>query len=170
MKVAGIDYSTYRIDIVLVSSNPYDLEGDCVVQPLAYQLPLVAKGDAFERTRRVGAKLPGRTSPFWDEIEAVGIEEPTGYTTGYQSRVQGAILSMIPADMLVQPWRPTEWKKRVGLPGNASKDEIVEHASVALRALGREWTVETNGQDCFDAFEIAIATRDALVRDELVSA
>ena len=69
---------------------------------------------------------------------------------------------MIPGEKLVWPWYPHEWKKLVGLPGNATKSAIVEHATPTLQALGRNWSPATVGQDCFDAFEIAMATRDAI--------
>ena len=152
--VAGIDYSSLCVDIVLLSA--YD-----VSEPTAFRFPLKGKG-SFDRTRQIGQLLPDRKASFWDDVVAIGIEEPAGKGIHYQTRVQGAILSMIPSEKLVWPWYPHEWKRLVGLPGNATKAEIVEHATPLLRALGRKWSVETVGQDCFDAFLIAAATRDSV--------
>jgi Holliday junction resolvasome RuvABC endonuclease subunit len=57
---------------------------------------------------------------------------------------------------LVQPWIPSAWRKTVGLPGNAPKDEI--HMWVTAlwdNALDRyNWP-----QDACDAYCIALATR-----------
>jgi hypothetical protein len=118
--------------------------------------------DAFERARRVKAVVPARFSGYWDEVLAVGIEEPRGYNSGALYRVQGAILACLPRTLLVQPWIPSEWRKAVGLPGGASKADVASFALEHAHAVGLPWTVREQGQDCMDAYCIALATRSVL--------
>lgn len=151
MRVAGIDYSTRFVDLVTV---PY--EG--AEMPVWERFPLMG-ADAFDRARSVADSLPGRSSAIWEDILAVGIEHPGGnHGTGHMLRVQGAILARIPARMLVHPLPPGKWRKLVGLAGNATKNEVAEHALVDLHSLGHLWTLRDNGQDCLDAYCIALAT------------
>lgn len=143
--ICGIDFSTHAIDVVYIDEN-----GDRPPQWVRHEL----KGpDAWERTRKVR---------YWqlreDSVLAVGLEQPRGHGAGHLYRIQGAILSQLPQSVLVQPWLPNEWRKRVGLPGNAKKPASVEESSRRLQ-LGSvdHWPV-----DAHEAHLIAVATRDAL--------
>lgn len=149
MAVAGIDYSTRAVDVVLLDEDSdaaswvrFELEGQ----------------DAFERARSV--RDPDRLvrhaaqSWMWDDVVAVGIEDPRGYNAGALYRVQGAILACIPRDKLVQPWIPSAWRKAVGLPGNASKEHVRQYLVGDKRP---DWP-----QDACDAYGIALATRTLL--------
>ena len=130
MLIAGIDYSTHSVDIVTI---PYDEPGT----PVWRGYPLQGS-DAFDRARHVAETVPGRASSFWDGILAVAIEHPAGRNgTGHMLRIQGAVLSCIPARMLVHPMPPAKWKKLAGLPGNANHDTYVRQ-SVRLLQGGRE--------------------------------
>jgi hypothetical protein len=152
VNIAGIDYSTQAVDIVTV---PYDTDG----QPEWHRYPLQGDG-AFERARDVANELPGRSSMFWDDILAVGIEHPGGrYGTGAMLRVQGAILSVIPARMLVVPLPPARWRKLNGLNGNTGK-ETVAALSVAIGEYENDPPVSLAEwpQDAHDAHLIALAT------------
>lgn len=103
--------------------------------------------------------MPGRYSRFWEDILAVGIEEPTGrFKPGSGFRVQGAVLAMIPRDTLVRPIQPSAWRRLVGLPGNCSKEAVFEWVTAELGGRPRS-------QDAADAFCMALATR-ALVLEE----
>src|SRR5574337_1266141 len=84
--------------------------------------------DAFDRARSVRLAMPGRG--WWEDhsVIALAIEEPAGHNTRPLNRVQGAILARLPASLLVHPLRPSEWRKLVGLPGNASKAAVAERA------------------------------------------
>jgi hypothetical protein len=152
MNIAGIDYSTQAVDIVTV---PYDQPGT----PDWHRFPLQGDG-AFERARDVANELPGRHSLFWDDILAVGIEHPGGrYGTGAMLRIQGAILSVIPARMLVISLPPGRWRKLNGLPGNASKDAVaIQSEAINWREVGFPLTVGRWPQDAHDAHLIALAT------------
>lgn len=154
MNVAGIDYSTHAVDVVLV---PYDAGG----APSWHRFPLTGH-DAFDRTRSVADVLPGRGSVFWDDVLAVGIEEPAGRNPGFLFRVQGAVLAGIPARMLVEKWMPSQWRKLVGLSGNASKHEVMlESVNDGLDHDRGAWP-----QDAHDAHLIALATRLAITREQ----
>jgi hypothetical protein len=161
MNIAGIDYSTQAVDIVTV---PYDQPGT----PDWHRFPLQGDG-AFERARDVANELPGRHSLFWDDILAVGIEHPGGrYGTGAMLRIQGAILSVIPARMLVISLPPGRWRKLNGLSGSASKTEVARrsraladpyesHRAIVVRP-DIELTWAGVPQDAHDAHLIALAT------------
>ena len=153
--VAGIDFSTHAIDVVLIDEN--DVE-----PPQWHRYPLEGQ-DAFARARDVRRALKrGPLPPFVQDLLAVGIEDPRGQNAGALYRIQGGILASLSPNVLVQPWVPSQWRKAVGLPGNASKQHIAE------------WVIAENGstayaswpQDACDAYCIALATRQALTRKE----
>jgi hypothetical protein len=160
--IAGIDYSTRAIDIVLL-----DEDSDAATWH-RFELAWPDFSDAFARARSVPVNVPGPRAEFWDDVLAVGIEDPRGYNAGALFRIQGALLTRIPRDKLVHPLIPSQWRKTVGLPGNASK------VDVAAFALGRrEPMYDENGrgrygviwpQDACDAYCIALATRTLLER------
>lgn len=156
MNVAGIDYSTKAVDIVVIPEHG---------PPAWHRFPLTGN-DAFDRTRSVADAMPGRHSVFWDDVLAVGIEHPGGkFGTRELLRVQGAILSCVPARMLVEPWPPAKWRKAVGLAGNASKVDVrdwsllhgLENHTVGNPTASKGWP-----QDAHDAHLIALATRQAI--------
>jgi hypothetical protein len=164
MSVAGIDYSTRFVDVVLL-----DEDTDAATW---HRFPLEGN-DAFDRARYVGQAVPGRAMSFWDNVLAVGIEDPRGYGSGSIYRVQGAVLACVPSGTLVQPWIPSAWRKTVGLPGNASKGQIgqfVVRHKLASIGDGRDTSHVMEGalpmpngviwpQDACDAYCIALATR-----------
>lgn len=150
MRVAGIDVSSFAVDVVTI---PLDGFG------ISHRVFLLDGADAFDRTRQVGEVMPGRSSEFWDDILAVAIEEPAGRNPGFAFRVQGAVLSMIPSRMLVTKFMPSEWRKLNGIPGNATKDAVFEWAQAHLGGFG--------SQDEADAYCIARALRLALEKEEI---
>jgi hypothetical protein len=144
--IAGIDYSTRAVDVVLLDEESdaatwhrFELQGD----------------NAFDRARSVRRAMWGWNG--WDDCLAVGIEDPRGYNAGSLYRVQGAILSRIPILTLVHPLVPSHWRKTVGLPGNASKSAV--KAFIPTRSWNVDWP-----QDACDAYCIALATRTLLER------
>ena len=154
MNVAGIDFSSHAIDVVLV-----DVDGR--QPPRWHRYPLTG-ADAFDRTRSVANSMPERSSAYWDNVLAVGIEHPAGkFGTGPLMRLQGAVLAQIPARMLVKAWPPGAWRKAVGLPGNATKG-VVAWASIDLKTGAEsDWP-----QDAHDAHLIALATQHAITAQE----
>lgn len=159
--VAGIDYSTRAVDIVWI-------DDDGAEQPIWRRFDLVG-ADAFERTRVVRAAMPSAST--WDDTLAIGIEHPGGRHGVHQLlRVQGAIISCLPAGVLVQPWPPSQWKKAVGLKGNATKSEV--ESFVHLHTFANEsqdtfdFVLDEWTQDALDAYCIALTTRAALVKEK----
>jgi len=152
LRVAGCDYSSRFVDLVTV---PLDGPG----APVWHRFPLVG-ADAFDRARSVAQAVPGPTSVLWDDLIAVGIEDPRGQNAGAMYRVEGAILARIPARMLVRPFIPSEWRRLAGLPGNASKGRVAEMVMERLYQT-RGWQ-----QDTFDAYCLALATLRLLDREK----
>lgn len=168
MSICGIDFSTRAVDVVLL-----DEDTDAATW---HRFELLGN-DAFDRARNVEGNIPGRTDPLWDEVVAIGIEDPRGYGAGSLYRVQGAILASLPAWLLVHPLIPSQWRKTVGLPGNASKDMIRAFTGIKRwhadpRFIPSSVTTTTDyeavipawPQDAHDAYCIALATRTLLER------
>lgn len=151
MNVAGIDFSSRFVDVVLL-----DESSDRAVW---HRFELTG-ADAFDRARAVGLAVPGRAMSFWDDVLAVGIEDPRGYGAGSLYRVQGAILSCVPQGRLVQPWIPSVWRKQVGLKGNSTKEDVEFHVRFSLAA--GQFSRQSFPPDFFDAYCIALATRQLL--------
>lgn len=149
MNVAGIDLSTHAVDVVKLHTTSdeahwhrFTLEGH----------------DAFDRARTVRDALPCRTSEFWDDVIAIGIEHPAGHHgTMPLLRVQGAILACLPPHLLVHPLPPSAWRKTVGLKGNATKDDVGRFSDDLCPRPSQDWP-----QDAHDAHLIARATRQLI--------
>jgi hypothetical protein len=149
--IAGIDYSSRNIDVVLL-----DEDSDAATWR---RFPLTG-ADAFDRTRSVRDAIYTRS--WWSDspVIAVGIEDPRGYNAGALYRIQGAILASFPDGLLVHPLIPSQWRKTVGLAGNASKDAVAERVRyLSLAAEENGWP-----QDACDAYCIALATRTLIER------
>lgn len=158
--IAGVDFSTRAVDVVLL-----DEDSDAATW---HRFELVGS-DAFDRSRYVTTAMPFRTGAFWDDILAVGIEDPRGYGAGSLYRVQGAILACIPHGTLVHPLIPSQWRKTVGLSGRASKGEIAEWVFDRLEtkiARSRFFGDDFPAYDRCDAYCIALATRSLLQHGE----
>lgn len=151
----GIDYSTEAIDLVTVDVD----DGSARL----FHWDLCATGDAFGRTRVVPLVVPGRRSAFWDNVRAVGIEEPMGRgkiswaIVPKLKAVQGAIVACIPATLPVTPLKPAEWRDNIGLAGNATKETVKAWAVAKITATPANQLVRDWPQDAFDAYCIARA-------------
>jgi hypothetical protein len=123
---AGIDYSTFFVDIVLVS------DADLAHRRISLRGP-----DSYERVRELREQMP--TGEEWrDEgVVAVGIEEPRGKGNGALLRVQGALLALLPRYMLVHPMAPQTWRKTIGLKGSGCRAE--------LKLASTDWSLEHGG-------------------------
>lgn len=150
-RILGIDYSTRAIDVVLIDEND--------AEPPRWYRVILDGADAFERTRELSRPLAYHLGLDLDDTLAVGIEDPAGnHGVRALARVQGAILARLPRGVLVVPLAPSQWRKTVGLPGNASKKAVMAWADAhrAERAT-RAW--ELWNSDACDAYAIAVATR-----------
>lgn len=156
--IAGVDFSSRFVDIVKLDETT-----DAATW---HRFPLEG-ADAFDRARSVGLAVPGRAMSFWDDVLAVGIEEPQAHKRTSKAvmyglyRVQGAVLACVPPGRLVQPFVPAEWRKAVGLKGNASKEAVWYHAHGYRKRGSMNWP-----QDACDAYCIALATRSLLQHGE----
>jgi len=151
--IAGIDYSTKAVDVVLL-----DEDTDAATW---HRFTLGALGDGFDRARTVRAAMP--SSSWWEDhgVAAIGIEDPRGYGAGFLYRVQGGILQCLPRDVLVEPWIPSAWRTKVGLPGNCTKSVVACHVD-EVRGAGGFGPIEAWPQDACDAYCIARATRSVV--------
>lgn len=148
--IAGCDFSTRAIDVVLLDED---------TGAATWFRSELHGADAFDRARDVHrAMIEDFGSDFWDDVLACGIEEPRGYGAGALYRVQGAVLAGLPASLLVHPLIPSSWRKTVGLPGNASKQDVWKHA-IGLMANDNGVVKMGWPQDACDAYCIALATR-----------
>lgn len=159
--IAGIDYSTHAIDVVLIDEND-------AKPPRWYGFELDGH-DAFARTRSIRDTMPGAASSFWQDVLAIGIEEAQGVqkaTVAKLKAIQGGVLACLPSGTLVQPWVPAAWRKAVGLPGNAPKATVADW--VYLRAVASPGYTHVVGwpQDPCDAYCIALATCLAITREK----
>lgn len=155
---AGIDFDSRAVHVVLVdedtlqaSYHRYELEG----------------ADAFDRCRSIRRI---RWDSLWDDVVACAVEEPMGHNTRPLNRVQGSILARLPDRLLVHPLRPNEWRKLVGLPGNASKADVVDFCCrdegiVAFHSPQKLFT-ESAPQDMFDATCLALAVRQLVTKEK----
>lgn len=158
--IAGIDFSTKAVDVVLL-----DEDTDAATW---HHAPMDG-WDAFERTRDVRRAMLEIGSGIWDDVLACGIEEPAGRMTGRLFRVQGAILACLPSSLLVHKLMPSEWRRTVGLPGNASKADVELFADRKRYPVWPHPMVNTLPpwpSDPCDAYCIALATRTLLQRTE----
>ena len=127
---AGIDYDTKAVHVVLLPEEGH-------AEYLAYELE---GGDPFDRARQVREVMPPRA--WWKDegvISACIEEQNSGnpkmrYSVQQLKMIQGAILSCLPRDLLVAPFAGSEWRTKLGLAGNCSKDEV--RAFVDAQRLG----------------------------------
>lgn len=143
---AGIDYDTHAVHLVLINED-----GQAAYHPFPLEGP-----DAFTRTRSVRDAMWPRTRWADEGVIALGIEEPAGRLTGRLFRVQGAILACLPPWLLVEKFMPSEWRKVVGMPGNASKGYVAEFAGSRLWP-DAPLPVVPSPQDACDAYCLALA-------------
>ncbi|MES2360111.1 MAG: hypothetical protein V4529_17350 [Gemmatimonadota bacterium] len=153
--IAGIDVDTKAVHCVCIDE-------DDATTPVYFQWTLDGQ-DAWERVRSVKESMPPKS--FWEDTIAVGLENPAGRAgTGLYAviRTTGAVLACLPSSVLVQPWRPGEWRKANRLKGNATKAEVKTFADALLRRSTPDDRPEWPCQDAADAYLIALATRGAI--------
>lgn len=162
--IVGIDLSTFAIDLVKLDEDTDDATW--------FRAELgTSKRPKLERLRSIRANMP--VASWWDDVSLVGIEQPAGRSRGGLSDVAaayGAALQAIPASIRVRQFRPAEWRKACGLPGNCSKDEVALFATkLRLEQAGREGLrgIHLWPQDARDAYAIAYAARSINQTQEL---
>jgi Holliday junction resolvasome RuvABC endonuclease subunit len=153
--VLGIDLSTRAIDLVKLDESTnaatwtrVELEGKT----------------ALERLRNITKDSIHRHTGFWDDVYLVGIEAPMSRqqpgTLAKLSRVFGAVVACLPPLLEVWEVSPVAWRKELGLPGNASKEECAD----AVRNIHMSITSYNWPQDALDAYAVAYYARQVNAR------
>lgn len=156
--IAGIDYSSFQIDIVLL-----DDEADTATW---HPCPLPGK-TPFDRARAVRHRFP--TLSWWDDqgVYLVAIEDPysqANHTAKALGLIAGAIACRLPPQLTVIHTAPSEWKRlAVGKP-SASKAEVTRWARVQLEhgyvsPIPPSDMVTKWSEHAYDAYSIARAVR-----------
>jgi hypothetical protein len=155
-RILGIDLSSFNVDLVAL-----DEDTNAAVWT---RLRLgTDKDSALDRLRRVAEAMP--PASFYDDIYLAAVESPYGTrlergTQAKLNRVFGAVCACLPARVHLWEVMPGDWRKELGLKGNASKEECAE----VVRALWRY--VPAGGrwhgipQDALDAYAVAYYARE----------
>lgn len=128
MKFVGIDVNATEVNLVSVDLDTFETK---------HHLLLGAK-KSFETARLMKTVMPH--SSWWDDIALAAIERPSGRFPKViyaQALVIGALIAVIPTRVLIQEFVPANWKKLVGLHGNATKDQVKAWATEF--GAGPEW-------------------------------
>jgi Holliday junction resolvasome RuvABC endonuclease subunit len=146
---AGIDFSTRAIDVVLLD--------DDTDHATWHRYPL--DPPAFNAALQVRHTVLLRRSWLEDQgVHSVWIELPWARqrkAVAPLMRLQGAILSRLPLDLIAGELAPQTWKKLTVGKANASKDDVR-----AWAVLEPGWTLPGHWtQDAIDAYAIAYAGR-----------
>jgi hypothetical protein len=146
-RVVGIDFKSDAVDLVTL-----DIDAD---EPRWLHIPCGANSnqdnDSFETARAMRELLP--IGHWWDDVVLIAVEKPFSQSRRSISalmRVQGAVLASVPFRITAWEIPPGEWRKEIGLKGNAPKEEV------ALWALDHGADMDWS-QDACDALAIATA-------------
>jgi len=146
---AGIDLSTYAIEIVRLDENGNHGTWD--------HLQLDGH-DALARLRDVGRKMPRWADSWWDDCYLLAVEAPMGRgnagAVAKLSRVFGAIVACVPPTVPIWELAPHDWRRELEVPGNAAKTVCAARA-IELGACPT-WADE----NAYDAYAIAYAARE----------
>lgn len=148
--VLGIDVSTKAIDLVLLDENSDQATWD----------HLELRGaTAFDRLRDIPLRMPKWGWYEDSNIYLIAIEAPYGRaqagTLAKLSRVFGAVIACLPR-ALDPVWEvpPHDWRRELGVPGNAPKQACAERC-VELGAYPA-WA----DQNAYDAYAVARYARE----------
>lgn len=146
--IAGVDVSTKSIAVVVLSSKTGDVH-----RFDEFPIPDIRKlgNNKAERCRVIANT--GFASAL-RRVSALYVEQPMGRQVkgvAEVERVVGSVIASVPKRVSVSLITPAEWKKIVGLKGNAQKDEIASYARQLYPVL------DGSSQDIFDASMIARA-------------
>lgn len=154
--IAGIDYSTLAVDVVLLDEDTNH------ARHIRRRLD-TGPGKAIDRIRRIRTVMPARGAWTDAGVVAVAIEEPFNRATmGGQVPLLialGAIIAGLPPDMPLALLRADDWRKACGLRIRGPRAELKrESIAFAERAwIGAPARIDDNAAD---AFGIAWAMRD----------
>lgn len=151
--VLGIDVSSHAIDLIRLDETSTAAEwtrldlGD-------------EKVPAFERCRQVQCVMP--QASFYEDVYLIAIERPKTHSfisAAAQFPVFGAVLACLPYAIETWDVSPGDWRKGIGLKGNAKKDECARAVNDLGAPSDTSWP-----QDAFDAFAVAYYARELNAR------
>lgn len=145
--VLGIDVSTKAIDLVLLDENSDQASWD----------HLELRGaTAFDRLRTLPSRMPKWS--WYDSVYLAAIETPMGRGQGGTEAklnwIFGAVIACLPRGLATWHVAPHEWRRELGLPGNAPK------AVCAARCVELGAHVDWQQQDAYDAYAVARYARE----------
>lgn len=150
--VLGIDVSSHAIDMVKLDETTNDA---------TWQRFRLVGRTAFERLRQVAEAMP--TATFYDDVYLVAIETPkTRFlkSAGALFPVYGAVVAAIPGNLELWDVAPTVWRHGLGLPGNATKEQVALAAIDLWDNIAQVAYLDGETQDTYDAFAVALWARD----------
>jgi hypothetical protein len=154
VKVAGLDISSYAVDLVLL-----DEETDAAT----WQRFSLAGATPFERTRTLRDVFPTRY--FWEEhgVYLFAVEDPHSrfpHAAKAMGLVTGGVAALLPREAVVVQTAPKEWKRIFTGNANATKDAVAERAIDLWTESGAP-VPYCDGEDdnTWDAYGIAWAVR-----------
>lgn len=153
--VLGCDFSTFAVDLVKLDETSQRAE---------WRRVTLEGASALERLMSVQEVMP--PSGFYDDCYLAAIEIPYGRgqsgVLAKLNRVFGAIVASLPPRLHLWEVTPQEWRKELGLAGNASKEtcaEAVERIGRIYLSHGGRWP-----QDALDAYAVAYYARQVNAR------
>ena len=148
MSIAGIDFSSRAVHIVLLDDDTDDA--------MLHVFELHG-ATPFERARSLRRSFP--TRGFWEDngVYLVGIEDPhsrANHTAKALGLAAGAIAGLLPNGLPVVQTVPAEWHRIFTGTAGASKETVGLHA----RAIWPDHPAEGD-DNAWDAYGIAYAVR-----------
>lgn len=155
--ILGIDVSSHAIDMIALDETTDYCEWTHVD---------LAGETLFDRLRAVAAAMP--TRGWYDDagVCLIAIETPkTRFlkSAGALFPVYGAVVARLPGDIDLVHVVPTQWRKALGLKGNATKAEardVVRPLILRGHDLDPAEAFFRWPQDAVDAFAIALTARN----------
>lgn len=169
---AGVDYDTHAVHVVFLPEEGH----------AEYRAFKLEGADPFERARQVREVMPPRS--WWTDEGVVSVcieEQHSGspkmrHSIQQLKMIQGAILSCLPRGLLVAPLSATEWRSKLELAGNASKEAVREfvyalrfddtelvNTGTAQEPLWERSELEDWPQDACDAYCLALCAEKLTV-------
>lgn len=166
MSVLGIDFSTKAVDLVYVNDD-HPERADHV----RITLPAPVKGndrpeEIVDAIRVIRAEFPRRRELEERGVWAIGIEDPYSMSTRTAKRlgqIAGAVVALIPPELVVTVLAPAAWRRELGIPGR--QRSVEQKAEIAAWTRHRWVGGVSLPQDAKDAYCIGRAA--ALVRHRL---
>lgn len=149
MTVAGIDFSTKAVDIVLLDDDTDQAEW--------FRYEIADERGALWACRNLRLIFPGGSFFESRGVWLVGLEQPYSQSRDTAKKlgmVAGAIAARLPTDLTVIQTDPNEWHRIFTGNAKAGKEQIAERARGQRGYPDSEWP-----QDAYDALGIAYAVR-----------